>query len=157
MLRIMMKFVGLIVLGSIWLLLIALPEIQAQETAALPPTTAPSTVLSTEELKSRRAEIESIADIDADVKANSLKYIDQAITYLDLADNARQKERKLSQLIQTAPERMNLLQDELKKSFMSPETVEARAQLSNTVELNAIELETECGQGGGLHHQRDRR
>ena len=115
--------------------LICLSKIQAEETAPLPSTSVTSTILSTEELKSRRAEIESIADIDADVKADSLNYIDQAITYLDLADNARQKERELSQLIQTAPERMNLLQDELKKSFMSPETVEARARQMSTEKL----------------------
>ena len=91
MLRKTMKFFGHIAFGSIWLLLLPSAEIQAQETAILPATTAPSTVSSTEELKSRRAEIESIADIDPDVKADSLQYIDQAITYLDLANHARQK------------------------------------------------------------------
>jgi potassium efflux system protein len=130
-----MKFFGHIAIGSIWLLLITLPKIQAQETATLPSTTAPFTVLSAEELKSRRAEIESKADIDADAKAESLKYIDQAITYLELANNTRQKERELSQLIKTASERMNLLQDKLKKPFMSPETVEVRAQQMSTEKL----------------------
>ena len=135
MLRIMMKFFGHIAIGSIWLLLITLPKIQAQETATLPPTSAPSTVFSTEELKARRAAIEGMADIDAAVKTDSLKYIDQATTYIELAVKAQQKERELSQLIQAAPERMNLLQDELKKPFMSPETVEARAQQMSTEKL----------------------
>ncbi|MGD9286112.1 MAG: mechanosensitive ion channel [Desulfobacterales bacterium] len=130
-----MKFFGHIAIGSIWLLLITLPKIQAQETATLPSMTAASTVLSIEELNSRRAEIESIADIDAAVKADSLAHIDQAITHLELANNLRQKEHELAQLIQTAPERMNLLQDELKKPFMSPETVKARARRMSTEKL----------------------
>jgi potassium efflux system protein len=130
-----MKFFGHIAIASIWLLLITLPKIQAQETATLASMTTASTVLSIEELNSRRAEIESMADIDADVKADSLNHIDQAITHLELANNLRQKEQELAQLIQTAPERMNLLQDELKKPFMSPETVKARAQRMSTEKL----------------------
>ena len=135
MLKTKLKILLTISIGSIWLTLICLTDIQAQETATPSSTIAAFTVLSAEELESRRAEIEGIADIDANVKADSLNHIDQAITYLELADNFRQKEHELSQLIQTASERMNLLQDELKKPFMSPETVEARAQQMSTEKL----------------------
>ncbi len=121
MLSIMKKLVGLITLYSIWLLLVALPEIQAQQTATPPSTAAPPPAISIEELKSKRAAIESMTDIDATVKTDSLKYIDRAITYIELAFSTNKKANELSQLIQTSPERVKILQARLKKSLTAPE------------------------------------
>jgi potassium efflux system protein len=135
MLRIKIKLVGLITISSIWLLLIILPEIQAQQTATLPSTSAPTQAISIEELKSRRAMIESMADIDAAVKTDSLKYIDQAIIYLELAGSTNQKERELSQIIQTSPERLKILHEELKKPFTAHEQVAPRARQMSTLKL----------------------
>ena len=45
MLRLISKFVGLITLYSIWLLIVALPDIQAQQIATSPLTTAPSAAI----------------------------------------------------------------------------------------------------------------
>ena len=118
----MKKLVGLITICSICLLPVILPEIQAQQTAALSPGTT------IEDLKSKRIAIENMTDIDATVKTDSLKYIDGAITYLGLAGSATKETNELSKLIQKAPERLKKLQAELKKPFVAPEKVKARAQ-----------------------------
>jgi len=131
----MKKLVGFLTVSSIWLLPVILPEIQAQQTATPPSTAAPSPAITIEELKSRRMAIESMTDIDAMVKAESLKYIDRAIPDIELAFSTNKKANELSQLIQTAPERLKILQAELKKSFMAPEKVETRAQQMNTLKL----------------------
>jgi hypothetical protein len=127
--------VGFLTISSIWLLPMVVPEIQAQQTATSPSTAAPSPAINIEELKSRRMAIESMTDIDATVKSDSLKYIDQAIKFLELADNINQKANELSQLIQTAPKRLKILQAELKKPVLAPETGEARAQQMSTLTL----------------------
>ena len=132
---IMKKLVGFLAISSIWLLPVILPEIQAQQTATPPSTAAASPVITIEDLKSRRLTIESMSDIDATVKTNSLKSIDRATSYIELAASTHKKENELSQLIQTAPERLKILQAELKKSFMAPEKVEARAQKMSTLKL----------------------
>ena len=105
MMRIMKKIVSLITISTGWLLLVILPEIQAQQTAKLPSTTAPSPVIFIYELKSRLSDIESMANIDAATKTDSLKFIDQAIQYLELANSTNKKEQELSRLIQTSPGR----------------------------------------------------
>ena len=135
MLTIMKKIVGFLTISSIWLLPVILPEIQAQQIATPPSTAAPSPSLTIEELKSRRKAIENMTDIDASVKTDSLKYIDQAIAYSEGAVSTNLKARELSQLIQTAPERLKILQAELKKAFMAPERVEERAQQMSTLKL----------------------
>ena len=125
---IMKKLIGLITICSICLLPVILPEIQAQQTATPPSTAAPSPTITVEELNSRRMVIESMTDIDATVKTDSLKFIDRAITYIELAFSANKKANELSQLIQTAPKRLKSLQAELKKPFTAPEKVEARSK-----------------------------
>ncbi|MEE9537423.1 MAG: hypothetical protein V3V51_08255, partial [Desulfobacterales bacterium] len=97
----MKKLVGFLTVCSIGLLPVILPEIQAQQTATLPSLAAPSSAITIEELKSRRIAIESMTDIDATVKTDSLKYIDRAITYIELAFSTNKKANELSQLIQT--------------------------------------------------------
>ena len=87
------------------------------------------------DLQSRRIAIESMTDIDPSLKAGSLDYINRAIRYLELADVTHKKTIALSQLIQTAPERMKILQAELKKPFTATEKVEARAQNMSTLKL----------------------
>ena len=135
MLRIMKKLVGFLAIGSIWLLPVVLPEIQAQQTATPQSTVAPSPAITIEELKSRRLAIEGMRDIDAAVKTDSLKYIDGAIAYLELADGTHKQVNELSQLIQTGPQRLKILQAELKKPFTAPEKVEARAQQMSLLKL----------------------
>jgi potassium efflux system protein len=124
----MKKLVGLITICSICLLPVILPEIQAQQTATTPSTAALSPGTTIEDLKSKRIAIESMTDIDATVKTDSLKYIDGAITYLGLAGSATKETNELSKLIHKAPERLRKLQAELKKPFIAPEKVKARAQ-----------------------------
>ncbi|MEE9494889.1 MAG: hypothetical protein V3V39_00075, partial [Desulfobacterales bacterium] len=108
----MKKLVGFLTISSIWLLPVILPEIQAQQAATPSSTPAPFPAITIEELKSRRIAIESMTDIDATVKTDSLKYIDRAITYLKLAFSTNRKANELSQLIQSAPERLKILQAE---------------------------------------------
>ena len=131
----MKKRVGLLIIGSICLLPLILSEIQAQQTATPPSTTAPSPAITIEALKSRRIAIEGMTDIDATVKTASLRYIDRAIADIALTNSTTKKTAELSQLIQTAPNRMKILQAELKKPFMAPEKVEARAQQMRTLKL----------------------
>ncbi len=133
--RLMKKLVGLLTVSSICLLPVILSEIRAQQTATPPSTAAPSPVITIEELKSRRMAIESMTDIDATVKTESLKYIDQAIAYSEGTDSTNKKATELSQLIRTAPDRMKILQAELKKSFMVPEKIAERAQQMSTLKL----------------------
>jgi len=128
MLRIMKIIVGFLTISSIWLLPVILTEVAAQQTATPPSTGAQSAAITIEELKSRRIAIENIPDIDATLKADSLKYIDGAIQYLELAGSTTKETNELSKLIQTAPERLKKLQAELKKPFIAPEKVKARAQ-----------------------------
>ena len=90
--RIMKKSVGLLTIGSIFLLPLILSEIQAQQTAAFPSTTARSAAISIEALRSRRLAIESMANIDDTVKTESLRYIDLAIKDLGLIDLKRRGE-----------------------------------------------------------------
>jgi potassium efflux system protein len=131
----MKKLVGFLTISSIWLLPVILPEIQAQQTAAPPSVAVPSPAIIIDELKSRRIAIESMTDIDATVKTDSLKYIDRAIADIELAFRANKKASELSQLIQSAPERLKILEAELKKPFTAPERVEARAQKMSTSKL----------------------
>jgi potassium efflux system protein len=133
--NIIKKLVGFLTVGSIGLLPLILLEIQAQQTVTPPSTIASSPAITIEELKSRRMAIENMTDIDAAVKADSLKYIDQAIAYLEAAVGTDIKARELSQLIQKAPERLKILQAELKKPFTAPEKVEERAQQMRTIKL----------------------
>ena len=133
--RIVKTLVGFLTVSSIWLLPVILPEIQAQKTANPPSPAAPSPAITIKELKSRRLAIERKTDIDVTVKTESLKNIDQAVTDLELADSTTKKARELSQLIQTAPARLKILQAELKKPFTTPEKVEERAQQMNTLKL----------------------
>jgi hypothetical protein len=118
--NIMKKLVGFLIVSSICLLPLILPGIQAQQTATPPSTAAPSPVISIEELKSRRLAIESMTDIDATAKTDSLKFIDRAIAYAELAISTNKKANELSQLVQTAPERLKILLAELKMSFTAP-------------------------------------
>ena len=135
MLRKIKNLIGFITIGLIWLLPVSLPEIQAQQTAAPPSTAAPSSALTIENLKSRRLAIENKTDIDAAVKSDSLKYVDQAIAYLEDFAITNTKARELSKLIQTAPERLKILQAELKRPFTAPERVEERARQMKTIKL----------------------
>ena len=103
-----------------------LPEVQAQQAATPPSTAAPAMPIA--ELKSRRIAIESMTDIDSTLKTESLNYIDLAITYIELAFSTGKKTNEISLLMQTAPERLKILQAELKKPFTAPEKVAARAE-----------------------------
>jgi potassium efflux system protein len=114
---------------------VILPEIQAQQTATPPSKAAPSSAISIEELKSRRTAIESMTDIDAKVKSDSLKYIDQATNYLELADNINKKANELAQLIQTAPERLKISQAELKNPLTAPDKLEVSSRYISTLNL----------------------
>ena len=131
----MKKLVGFLIVSSIWLLPLILPGIHAQQTSNAPPAAAPSPAITIEELKSRRMAIESMTDLETAVKTDSLKYIDRAIADAESAISTNKKANELLQLIQTAPERVKMLQAELKKSFMAPEKVEARAQQMSTLKL----------------------
>ena len=128
MLTIMKKLVAFLTISSIWLLPLVSPEIQAQQNTAPPSTAAPSPAITIEALKSRRLAIESMTDIDATVKTDSLRYIDRAITDIALADSTTEKATELSKLIRTAPDRMKILQDELKKPFIAPEKVRLKGK-----------------------------
>ena len=173
MLRAMIKLVSLIAISSIWLLSVILPEIQAQQTESPQSQAVQTRAVTIKELQSRHLAIESMTDIEASMKADSLDYIERATRYLELADNTTNKKTNArSQLIQTAPERMKILQAELKKPFTAPEKVEARARKMSTLKLEQrltqkeAELSTAQNKlsqlersfnGGESHHQSNTR
>ena len=132
---IMKKLVGFLTVSSIGLLPVILPEIQAQQTVPSQSRAVRAPAITIQELESRRLAIEGMTDIDATVKTDSLKYIDGAISYIELADSTNTKMLELSQLIQSAPKRVKILQAELKKPFTAPEKVEERAQQMSTLKL----------------------
>ena len=140
----MKKRVGLLIIGSICLLPLFSSEVQAQQPATIPSTTAQSAAISIEKLKSRQLAIESMVDIDAAAKTDSLRYLDRAIKDLSIAANTNKKAAELSQLIQTAPDRMKLLQAELEKPITTPEIVETRAQAMSTLKLEQRLLQKEA-------------
>jgi uncharacterized coiled-coil protein SlyX len=135
MLSIMKKRVGFLTISLIWLLPAILPEIQAQQTATPPSTAAASPAISIQELKTKRAAIESMTDIDATLKTDSLNYIDRAISYIELTASTNKRVNELTQLIQTAPARLKILQAALKKPFVELKEVGARAQQMSTLKL----------------------
>ena len=133
--RAIIKIVILLIIGWTGLLSMILPETQAQQTVSTQPQAVQARSVTMKDLQSRRIAIESMTDIDPSLKAGSLDYINRAIRYLELADVTHKKTIALSQLIQTAPERMKILQAELKKPFTATEKVEARAQNMSTLKL----------------------
>ncbi|MBW2431071.1 MAG: mechanosensitive ion channel, partial [Deltaproteobacteria bacterium] len=135
MLKIMKTLVGFLAMSSMWMLPLILPEIQAQQTITPPSRTVPPLAISIEELKSRRAVMESMTDIDVTVKTDSLEYIDRAVQYLELAGSTDKKAKELSQLIQTAPGRLKILRAKLKRPLTAPEKVEEPAQQISTLKL----------------------
>ena len=140
----MRKFVGWFIVGSLCLLPPILSEVQAQPTATSLETAVRSTDISIEELKSKRLAIENMTDIDDTTKTESLKYIDGAIQDAALANNTNRKAADLAQLIQRAPDRIKILQAELKKPFTAYENVETRAQLMSTLKLEQRLLQKEA-------------
>ncbi len=116
-------------------LLATVAEIQAQQSTSSKDTVALSEDIAIDELKTRRQLVEKMTDIDAAIKADSLKDIDQAIADLTLAKGANKTTRERSQLIQTAPERIKSLRAELKKPLSTPGEVEKQAQQMDTLKL----------------------
>jgi len=130
----MKKIIRLLTVSALLLLPAGLSNLQAQQ-APTPSSTSPSSFLSIEELKSRRVTIENMTDIDTAVKTDSLKHIDRAISFLELSSNTNKKVNELSHIIRTAPERLRILQTELKKPLTKLEKIEARAQQTSTPKL----------------------
>jgi potassium efflux system protein len=133
--RVIIIFFLFLVVGSTCLLPVSIPESVAQQAASSQSSAAQSRAVTEKELLSKRIAIESMTDLDATIKADSLDYIDRAIKYLELADATHKKSNELSQIIQNAPKRVKLLQAELKKPFTESEKVEARAQQMSTLKI----------------------
>ena len=66
--------------------------------------------------------------MDAAVKSDSLKFIDEAIQHLELADSIIKQANEVSQLIQTAPARLETLLVQLKRPLSPPDNIAERAQ-----------------------------
>ena len=147
MLRMIKRVSVFLIIFSIGLLS-ALPEIQAQQTAPPKAAAAQSKSITIDELKTRRAAIENRKDIDAALKADSLKYLDGSKVDLNLAADSNNKTLELSELIRTAPGRLKSLRAELKKPFPARETVEKQAQQINTAMLEQRLSDEEAGLAG---------
>jgi potassium efflux system protein len=128
------KIIGFLIVSALILLPVLFSELQAQQTAT-PSSTAVSSSLSIEELKSRRIDIENMTDIDTAVKADSIKHIDRAISHLELAQNANKRADELSGFIRTAPKRLKILHADLKKPIISQKKIEARLQRTTMAKL----------------------
>ncbi len=129
------KTVGIFLIISSIELLLAIPQIQAQQSTPPKAVATPSKSITIDELKARRTAIEKMKDIDAKLKADSLKYLDGAIADLNLSGESNNKTQELSQLIKVAPGRLKMLRAELKKPFTKLETAEKQAQQMDTTAL----------------------
>jgi potassium efflux system protein len=131
----MKKSVALVGLILIGLLLIFSAEIQAQQTIQASASVAASPTVTIENLKNKRSAIENRTDMDAAVKSGSLKYIDEAIQHLELADSSNKQANEVSQLIQAAPARLETLLVQLKRPLSAPDNIAERAQQMDTQEI----------------------
>jgi potassium efflux system protein len=129
------KLIALLIVGLLWLLPVAASGADAEQKNPAPSAPPSPTAVTIEELQSRRSAIESMAEIDAAAKTQSLKYIDQAIAYVEMANNAGRKEHELSEIVQTAPARLKILQDELKKPVAEDKNVALQARQMSKLEL----------------------
>ncbi len=125
--RVPKKAIALVIFILVGLLLTA-ADIQAQQTT-------PSKTVTIDELKARRATIEKMTDIDATLKADSLKYLDGAMADLKLAAGLNTQAQELTQLIKTAPGRLKVLRDELKKPLPALDKIKKQAQQMDTATL----------------------
>ncbi len=116
-------------------LLLVLAEIQAQQSTPATVATATSKSLTIDALKNRRAAIDKMTDIDATLKAESLKFLDNAMADLKLADGFNTKAQNLSQQIKTAPGRLKILRQELRKPLPTIEQIKNKAQQMDTAAL----------------------
>jgi potassium efflux system protein len=140
----MKKTAALVTMISMWLIMFFIADIQAQQTAKPPSTTGPSPTLTVENLNNRRSAIENRTDMDAAAKSDSLKYIDQAIAFLELAGSTEKQAHELSQLIQTAPARLKILMAELKRSLPGSDNTAQRARQMDTHEVEQRLLQKEA-------------
>jgi potassium efflux system protein len=116
-------------------LMSALPKILAQQTPSAKTEATSTKSVTIKELNNRREAIENRKDIDATLKADSLKYLDLAIANLNLAADFQNKTQELSQLIKTAPDRLQTLRAELKKPLADPDKIKEQAQQMDTLTL----------------------
>jgi potassium efflux system protein len=117
---------------SIGLLLLFAAEIKAQQTIKSPSLTTSSLALTVENLKNMRSTIENRTDIDAAAKSDSLKYIDQAIAFLEMASSTEEEASEILQLIQAAPARLKILVAKLKRSMSATDDIAERARQMDT-------------------------
>ena len=89
------KTVGIFLIISSIELLLAIPQIQAQQSTPPKAVATPSKSITIDELKARRTAIEKMKDIDAKLKADSLKYLDGAIADLNLSGESNNKTQEL--------------------------------------------------------------
>jgi potassium efflux system protein len=113
-------------------LMLALPEVQAQQTTSPEDKAAPAKSKTIEDLKTIRAVIEKMKDIDAALKAKSLEYLDEALADLNQAAGFNYKTQELLQFIKAAAGRLNMLRTELKKPIAAVETIEKQARRMDT-------------------------
>ena len=85
--RSMKNIICLLIFSLLFPMPAMIPRLRAQQSANPSSKTAPASAISIDELKSRRIAIESRTDIDTTVKTDSLKYIDGAISFLELAES----------------------------------------------------------------------
>ncbi|MGD8962740.1 MAG: hypothetical protein PVH43_09500, partial [Desulfobacterales bacterium] len=107
-------------------------DIQAQQAMKPPSTAGPLPSIALENLKNRRSAIENRTDIDAAAKSDSLKYIDQAIAFLEMASSTEEEASEILQLIQAAPARLKILVAKLKRSMSATDDIAERARQMDT-------------------------
>jgi len=81
--------------------------------------TAPPSI-NIEELKSRRSSVESTSELGPDQKTEALKYIDQAMGYLQIQKLNQEKIKERAQLIASAPARLKKIKMDLGKERLVP-------------------------------------
>jgi potassium-dependent mechanosensitive channel len=113
----------------------------------------PTDVLYLDQLKAKRASIETMEGLDESVKKAALGHLDQAIQSKAAEDQIEQDAKALLDKVKTAPDRIKKLQDEMKRPIPSPDPFQvpagldlARAeQKAHQEELNLVLAKTALG------------
>ena len=122
--------------------LLSTPWLAAGQNAPAGASRTPSVVatpaeadLSHDQLNNKRAEIQASSDLAKESRDSAIKLLDQAIAFRKSFDDIEQQSQALSQQINTAPQRLKLIQSELAKPIQKTEAVKSLAARKNALEL----------------------
>ena len=135
--------IGPMLLVFLWLAVAAFPAGAEEKSPAVIPENGVKSLaigtgaLSPAELQSQKAAVESAVELGASVKKSIIGFLDQAIHYLESAEQLRQDAEEIEARVKSAPERIQAIQTTLNQTAPNPE--EAAPEAAN-LETKQLEL-----------------